>query len=323
MPDSIDKLLFLAEVHCGKSIARDMISPIARGASGRTIVRIILPDGQTIIGVYWTAERDDNNSFVPVARMLDTAGIRVPRILAYTPEAEGSGSAIVADMGDCDLLSCAKMDWHERKKLYVSAMEELNKLHHVIVPSYLKLQDPFDKQLYRWEQEYFAEHFVQNMSGLSATEFLDHPGMILLAENLEKLPRTPLHRDFQSQNIHIIKNTAWLIDFQGMRLGRPEYDLASLLYDPYARLSASERKELIRSWEDICRNPLDREIFRNCAIQRIMQATGAFAKLSTMGNIWYSQHLPTAIETLRELTSSTDLEELFAPILNHAPILPC
>ena len=38
---------------------------------------------------------------------------------------------------------------------------------------------------------------------------------------------------------------AYLIDFQGMRSGLAEYDLASLLYDPYVHLTGSERAELL------------------------------------------------------------------------------
>lgn len=315
MPDSIDKLLSMAQRHCGENIPRDRSIPVARGASGRTIVRIALPGGGNMIGVHWTKDRDDNDSFVPVARLLDSAGVRVPRILDDEREAPGAGLALVSDLGDRDLLSCSGMEWDMLKGLYVSAMTELNKLHRVSIPSGFHLQAPFDLSLYRWEQEYFAEHFIQNRQGMSPQPFLNSAEMNNLAQRLSILPRMPLHRDFQSQNIHIVDGEAWLIDFQGMRMGLPEYDLASLLYDPYARLSASQREELAASWEKITGKTLNPALFRDCAIQRIMQATGAFAKLSLMGNSWYEGHLPVALTTLRELTASTPYEEVFAAVL--------
>ena len=62
---------------------------------------------------------------------------------------------------------------------------------------------------------------------------------------LGDLPRVLVHRDFQSQNIIVRNGQAHLIDFQGMRPGLAEYDLASLLYDPYVTLSADERTQLL------------------------------------------------------------------------------
>ena len=37
--------------------------------------------------------------------------------------------------------------------------------------------------------------------------------------------------------------TTWFVDYQGLRLGMAEYDLASLLFDPYVTLTDSERDE--------------------------------------------------------------------------------
>lgn len=51
----------------------------------------------------------------------------------------------------------------------------------------------------------------------------------------------PRPRDSQSQNVHIHAGKTWLIDFQGMRGGRPEYDLASLVYDGYAVWNRNRR----------------------------------------------------------------------------------
>ena len=65
-----------------------------------------------------------------------------------------------------------------------------------------------------------------------------------LPSTWRRSPRVLVHRDFQSQNIIIRNSYAYLIDFQGMRPGLAEYDLASLLYDPYVDLPEVERSEL-------------------------------------------------------------------------------
>ena len=66
-----------------------------------------------------------------------------------------------------------------------------------------------------------------------------------------------------------------------MRPGLAEYDLASLLYDPYVHLGASERPELLEFYRDraAVNDPAFEEKFRLCAMQRLMQALGAYGYL--------------------------------------------
>ena len=46
----------------------------------------------------------------------------------------------------------------------------------------------------------------------------------------------------------------WLIDFQGARLGPPQYDLASLLLDPYVNLPLTIQEGLVTAIFPSCRN---------------------------------------------------------------------
>jgi aminoglycoside/choline kinase family phosphotransferase len=109
---------------------------------------------------------------------------------------------------------------------------------------------------------------------------------------------------------------AWLVDYQGLRLGRAEYDLASLLYDPYVNLSRTERSELLRYYAQhrgLDLNEL-REVFYLCAAQRLMQALGAYANLSrNLGKPHYLQHIPAAVANLNEVCQEgRNLSELRA-----------
>ena len=66
-----------------------------------------------------------------------------------------------------------------------------------------------------------------------------------------------------------------------MRPGLARYDLASLLYDPYVSLTATERTELLEFYRDDGRDqrPGFAENFQLCAMQRLMQALGAYGYL--------------------------------------------
>lgn len=96
-------------------------------------------------------------------------------------------------------------------------MEQLHLLHSCPFPEEFPLQPAFDEALYLWEQSYFAEHFLGAHLGLETASFLNHPALKEQAQFLAALPECPIHRDSQSQNVHIHAGKTWLIDFQGMR----------------------------------------------------------------------------------------------------------
>jgi len=293
------------------------LEPIKRGASGRTIVRIKSPVHEPFIGVHWTDERADNKQFVPVAQFLKKSRLRVPEILH---ESGKRRVALVEDLGDTDLLSLKDQPFSSRLPYYRSALEQVDKLFYAKPPKEFELMPPFDEALYRWEQNYFIEHLVEDFLGMDATPLKDHPALVALAEKLGTGARHLVHRDFQSQNLLIKNDAVYLIDFQGLRRGRQEYDLASLIFDPYLDHSAEEREQLLELWEDIADERPETTLFHQCAAQRLMQALGAYGNiLKNRGDEWYRPHIATAAKFLREVTAGTDLEKPLAPYLAAIP----
>jgi aminoglycoside/choline kinase family phosphotransferase len=133
-----------------------------------------------------------------------------------------------------------------------------------------------------------------------------------------------VHRDLQSQNVIITDDEAFLIDFQGMRPGLGEYDLASLLYDPYVNLTDAEREELLSYYLDRLDSSIVREQFRDiflrCAIQRLLQALGAYGVIGVLrGKPEFLRHIPPAIKSLRQVASTLPCFNFFADFLNELP----
>jgi aminoglycoside/choline kinase family phosphotransferase len=132
-----------------------------------------------------------------------------------------------------------------------------------------------------------------------------------LRRALGALPRSPVHRDFQSQNVIIRNGEAWMIDYQGMRPGRPEYDLASLLYDPYVTLTPDERRELRDYYFGLRRDDggdCTEDRLAMCACQRLMQALGAYGKLGVGdGKTVFLGHIRPAVKNLRAVLETTGL----------------
>lgn len=298
------------------------ITPIEKGGSDRKFYRVRCSPEQTIILVKYNLEREENRHYVQIAEFLAEHKIRAPKIYFHDP---AEGLIWIEDLGKADLWSYRAESWLVRRAFYESALGEIVKLHclpqkatHAIQTN---LPAEFDAALYRWEQNYFFENCLGRFFGVEPEELsalTALPVLAGIAEQLAQKPRVLVHRDFQSQNIIIRNGQAHLIDFQGMRPGLAEYDLASLLYDPYVTFSRAECEELLADYEskqEAAGQPVapdSRETFRLCGIQRLMQALGAYGFLGLVkGNKAFLDHIPAAMQSLRSLAGEIpELEKL-------------
>jgi len=286
--------------------------PIKKGASGRTIIRMETSETPSVIAIHYTDERDDNALHQPISGLLETNEVTVPKIHFSDLEAK---ILLVEDIGSTDLLSLKGTPWETRAPYYRATFTELAKISKTPVPEGYEIMPPFMEETYRWEQQYFAEHFLGTHLGLKYQSFLDNPTMITLAKELGANQPSLVHRDFQSQNLMLRGDQVYIIDFQGARLGHTEYDLASFIYDPYMKHSEEECEKLLSLWEEVSGHPLDPDLMRKCALQRLMQALGAYGNIvHNQKNDWYAQHITPAMEMLLLLAKDSEYEELLSVI---------
>jgi hypothetical protein len=310
-------------------VAEIKISPIQKGGSDRKFYRIRCSAEQALILVKYNLEREENRHYVPIANFLGTHGIRVPDIYFHDPD---EGLIWLEDLGECDIYSYRQESWLVRRAFYESALDQIATLHalpeSVCLEMKKHLPAEFDAELYLWEQNYFfknclGRYFKIDKVKLAPVAAL--PALQEIAQLLASFPRVLVHRDFQSQNTIIRNGQAYLIDFQGMRPGLPHYDLASLLYDPYVDLAETERAELIayyRSRQLENGGTVDGDFdfkLRLCAMQRLMQALGAYGFLGLVkGHKHFLQHVPAAMKSLRSVVAKIKnvepLEELLTEI---------
>ncbi len=302
------------------------ITPIEKGGSDRRFYRVRSSPEHTLILVKYNLERGENRQYVKIAEFLEEHGIRAPKIFFHdAPE----GLIWIEDLGETDLWSYRKESWRVRRPLYESALREASKLHCLPISTADQLRKDlateFDTALYLWEQQYFFENCLGRCFGLGEKlrmELAALPALQEIAPRLANLPRVLVHRDFQSQNIIIRDGEAHLIDFQGMRPGLSKYDVASLLYDPYVELTAGERKDLWAYYSRIreeAGRPLRSdggELVRLCAMQRLMQALGAYGYLGLVqGNKSFLAHVPAALVSLRSIVAGIPGAEKLHEIL--------
>ena len=83
--------------------------------------------------------------------------------------------------------------------------------------------------------------------------------------------------------------------------------------------SAEDRERLMSLWEEITEELPVPQLLRDCAVQRLMQAMGAFGNIvENFHNEWYRPHISTAAQTLSEVIAGTEYEEILQPSLSAA-----
>jgi len=264
---------------------------------------------------------NENDTYVYIAGVLREAGGLPPEVIAYDRE---KGLVLLEDLGDRHLQSEVlargpESDW--TRDVYRRLIELLVTLQvdcaERFEPS-RSFNPRYDSDfMYQAEGLYFTEYFVERLCGIKKRG---------LKKDLRRLARFAgsligcevlLYRDFQSRNIMLGEGGEFrLLDFQGARLGPPAYDPASLIYDPYIRLTDLMREELISYYSRTLakRLPSAAEEFERqfpfIAAHRLMQVLGAYGKLSLIdGKSYFLQYVPQAFLDLMKLLQS----DLFSP----------
>ena len=289
---------------------------IGHGGSRRSFFRLGQPPRSLVGMLSDTPPADsrgitENDSFLYVALSLSQAGAPVPRVFAAD---RARGWFVMEDVGEILL-------YHEVqrlgrglaiKALYRLAVDDLVWMHVKASPGFdsSRTHNPDYRRDFvrRHESGYFQQAFLQNILQWDPVPLsLD---LDRLADAVDAL-WTPhfLYRDFQSQNIAVQGSRLRYLDFQGGRRGPRQYDLASLVYDPYAVLDSELQAYLVDRYVERARalEPgFDGKRFRAdfpiVAVHRLMQALGAYGYLTrTAGKSYFYQFIPGGVHLLGRL----------------------
>ncbi|WP_054031985.1 sugar phosphate nucleotidyltransferase [Desulfatitalea tepidiphila] len=259
------------------------------------------------------------DAFIDIGNHLAAKGVAVPRIWLHD---RFSGLVFLEDLGQTHLQDiAARQNNPELLQIYRKVIDQW--LHMALsgkqdFSTRWTWQTPcYDRELIlERECRYFVDAFLVGYLGRSET-YAD-----LVADFSPLADRTIdhgipgfLHRDLQSRNIMVKEERIYFIDFQGGRLGPLQYDLASLLIDPYVQLPPEMQKELLayalhrlKAIANIDADGFQRG-YDCCALTRNLQMLGAFGYLTRVKEKGYFEaYIPAAVSTLqRHLNSQTTL----------------
>lgn len=276
----------------------------ARG-SDRSFWRFVHGDDRAIAIEYDAAKRPENARYAHHARLLAAAGVPVPKVLADLP---ASRVLALEDLAGDSLETRAAAKGADLVKLYSPVVKALRTMHEKGTELVLRedgdvLEPAFGPELYAWERDLFETYCVKERYGYDRLPDAVRADLEAAADVLVRARPVLVHRDFQSSNVLYRADGSFaFIDFQGMRLGAAAYDLASLLYDPYAPLDEKARAALARLY------PVENLAFG--AVQRLVQALGAFGRLASVGQPQFGRHVPRALSNLLAAADEADLDAL-------------
>jgi len=252
------------------------------------------------------------DSFVQIGNHLRQGKLPVPKIFFYDTFA---GIVFMEDLGDTNLqdVVLGTTDTVTVENKYKTVIDLLIRMS---TRGLLDFDASWTYQTRRYtkdlilekECQYFVEAFLNGYLGMDISFDDFKSEFSLLAEMaLANEVRGFMHRDLQSRNVMVAPSGVYFIDFQGGRIGPLQYDLASLLIDPYVSLPVTLQEKLLEYCTTTLSNltPIDQNLFRQgyqyCALTRNLQMLGAFGYLSNVkGKKHFEKYIPTAVSTLNQ-----------------------
>jgi aminoglycoside/choline kinase family phosphotransferase len=284
-----------------------------RLAGGKTAVAMFVPDGDRPEEIASSEAKGSPRRwpFLEVLELLLERGVRVPRLLAEDTRA---GWILIEDLGDETLSARLASHPEERASLYSRAVLDLERAQRALAslpPGSVVSTRAFDEELLKKELDHFREW------GLDARERALPPdgratldGVFdRLARRVAALPRSFVHRDYQSTNLMVVGGELAWVDFQDALLGPRVYDLVALLHDSYQELDdAFVSARLADYAEAAALAPEERTDLRVqfdlVAVQRKLKDAGRFVFIDRVKE--NPRFLPYVTPTLRKVARTLD-----------------
>lgn len=262
-------------------------------------------------GIRETLQTVEAEAFIHIGRHLQHHRLPVPEIYESDPF---SGLVFMEDLGDTHLQDLVTENPSKTAilNIYQTVIDLLIRFSQTGIQGFQSSWPwqtaVYDRELIlEKECRYFVEAFLGGYLKMDVPFDALQDEFAWIADNALRFGCEGLmHRDFQSRNIMVRHDMFYIIDFQGARRGPMQYDLASLLIDPYVALPQQIQTALVDYAADaLCAHrTIDPEAFRTgyafCRMTRNLQILGAYGYLSRVkGKTSFEQYIPQALSSLQ------------------------
>ena len=278
----------------------------------RRYLRLTLPGGETVLGVFYPPEETDSRRRWVAARTALKNRLRVPALLAD----DGEGNHLVEDFGRSDLAARLRASPEERADWLSRASTAAATLAAMPDPG---INRPFDAAFFRRELE-LAREAVFDMylqEPLSPEDRAAHDAWAdALCAEIAAHPAALCHRDYHGNNLFPLEEAVGWIDFQDLRPGPDTYDLASLLWERTTLdwMTRELADSVIEAYarERGAAPEAFRSRFDRVLLQRAWKVCGTFARAVAQGRgEVYRRYLPGEVALVGRLLSDEGQDRRF------------
>ncbi|MBI2609418.1 MAG: phosphotransferase [Deltaproteobacteria bacterium] len=262
------------------------------------------------------AEPNTLPPFIEAAHYLKKGGLSVPAIFKSH---KALGLLLLEDGGNMLLESIAQKNLSTSLPFYKKALKELVLLQTKLTRSSKKFSAKnisFTEEKFLDELLYMKEELFKKYLKIKMNEKLMDQELKKLSKKITKIPYCLCHRDFHSRNILVYDKKIMILDFQDIRMGPFQYDVASLLRDSYISFKEKEEKKLLTFYfkthkeEKSSFNPEEfLEHYDEVSLQRSLKACGTFAGVwGRTQSTYYLKYIPNALIWIRKVLSKKHKE---------------
>ena len=312
---------WLASVATAHSLQTGSVRLASSDASFRRYFRVDTTGGdvgKTCIIMDAPPDKENCESFVKVAHLMQRAGLSAPRVLAWD---QNRGFMLLTDLGAQTMMELIDPPADVQaiaqptaavEAMYAQAVDALVQWQLASRPDELPLYDEalLSRELALLPDWYVARHRAIVLSASQQTT-LDDAFKLITASNLQSLgsARVFVHRDFMARNLMVTGRQLGVLDFQDAVYGPITYDIASLMRDAFLTWEEDFVLDItVRYWQKARAAGLPvgddfGEFYRAVewmGLQRHIKILGIFARLTLRdGKAKYLADTPRFIKYVR------------------------
>lgn len=293
----------------------DRIEMLPQSGSDRIYFRLY--DGETSCVATYNTNIPENRTFLYFTQHFREKGIAVPEILIVS---EDEKMYLQSDLGNQTLLNVLEAEGPTDRvfNLFKKSVQQLALLQikgdEGLDYSRCLTAKEFGKQAILSDLLYFKYYFLDALKMA-----YDKQALMADFEKVASALSTAsdcyfMFRDFQSRNIMVKDDEVYFIDYQGGMKGAMQYDLASLLWQAKAQLSAEWKRKLemeyVAAAEALLMRELDKDAFfrqyHGFVLIRLLQVLGAYGfRGFFQRKAHFLSSIPQALQNLKQFLDSS------------------